>query len=159
MSEGVHEYGCLMIYFDFEGIKTFQKILEPEDIVELEKNPHVTLLYGFHDSVKPKKLINIVKKFDFNHCKVYNVSVFENEEFDVLKFDVEQSNLQLVNQELSSFPHTNLYGEYKPHMTIAYMKPGTGKNYIQKLCWAKFLMTPNKIVYSKPDGTKIEKII
>jgi hypothetical protein len=44
-------------------------------------------------------------------------------------------------------------------MTIAYLKPGTGEQYIKKFDWLKFYLTPNKLVYSSQDGTKqIEEI-
>ena len=157
---GTHEYGCLMLYFEFPGVSSFHTTIDPNDIYEkdgdrsygLETEPHVTLLYGFHDNVDIEEIMNIGKKHDFNHCKLHNVSLFQNSEFDVLKFDVEGQTLHQCNEELQKFPHTNEYTTYHPHMTIAYLKPGTGEKYIKKFDWLKFYLTPNKLVYSSQNG-------
>jgi len=164
---GTHDYGCLMLYFEFPGVSSFHTHINPEDIYHkegdrsygLEIEPHVTLLYGFHEGVDVDKIMEIAKQYDFNHCKLHNVSLFKNSEFEVLKFDVEGKTLHECNEELQKFPHTNEYKVYHPHMTIAYLKPGTGEQYIKKFDWLKFYLTPNKLVYSSQDGTKqIEEI-
>ena len=159
--ETKHDYGCAMLYFDFDGMQSFHDILEIGDIYAkdghgIETQPHVTLLYGFHNEVNPTDVLNLVQSYTFSHVKIHNVSLFENEEYDVLKFDAESEVLHNVNVELRKLPHTNLYSTYHPHMTIAYLKPGTGKKYLDKLNWVKVMITPKSIVYSKPTGEKIK---
>jgi hypothetical protein len=39
-------------------------------------------------------------------------------------------------------------------MTVAYLKSGLGKKYIEMLDDTKKELTPKYIVYSQPDGTK-----
>jgi hypothetical protein len=39
-------------------------------------------------------------------------------------------------------------------MTIAYLKPGTGKRYTKMLKVVEFDLTPQYAVYSKPSGDK-----
>ena len=162
--EGKHDYGCIMLYFEFIGFNTFHNEIEIGDIYTkdnygIETQPHVTLLYGFDENVNPDEVIELVNSYDYSQIKLHNISLFENEEFDVLKFDAESEVLQDVNRELRKFPHTDIYPVYHPHMTIAYLKPGTGNKYIDKLKWVKLLMFPTKIVYSSPNGTKKEKQI
>lgn len=156
MTDKLHDYGCLMIQFEFPGVSSFHSVLKKDDVISFELDPHVTLLYGFHDDVKENEIIELAKKYDYNHCKLHNVSLFKNQEFDVLKFDVEGDSLFEVNSELIKFPHTSEYPIYQPHMTIAYLKPNTGEKYLEQFSWLKFYLTPNKIVYSKPNGTKTE---
>lgn len=40
-------------------------------------------------------------------------------------------------------------------MTIAYLKPGVAKKYIEKFQGYEFEMTPTHAVYSKPNGDQI----
>lgn len=157
MMEGKHDFGCVMLFFELSGMGSFHDVLEIGDIYTkdghgLETQPHVTLLYGFDDNVNPNEVIDVVKKYDYTHVKLHNVSVFENEEYDVLKLDAELEILQNVHSELRKFPHSDVYSVYHPHMTIAYLKPGTGHKYIDKLKWVKLLMCPTQIVYSKSNG-------
>jgi hypothetical protein len=60
---------------------------------------------------------------------------------------------------LVKLPHTTDYPDYHPHSTIAYLKKGKGEKYTDKLKGAEYIVNPSKIVYSKPDGNKIEKSI
>ena len=72
----------------------------------------------------------------------------------MLKFDVEGPELAETNKELKEFPYTSDYPDYHPHLTIGYLKPGTGKKYADQLKGEKYWLTPKYAVYSKIDGTK-----
>ena len=50
------------------------------------------------------------------------------------------------------FPNTQTFKDYHPHITIAYVKKGEGKKYVQKV--KTFETTFNESVYSGPDGKK-----
>ena len=84
-----------------------------------------------------------------------DITTFSNKDFDVVKFDVEGEDLFKMNKTLTEFPHTTDYPDYHPHTTIAYVKVGEGEKYHQTLD-EPIIVTPNKVVYSKPDGTKKE---
>jgi 2'-5' RNA ligase len=84
-------------------------------------------------------------------------SLFENEQYDVLKFDVQNSALYEINAKLCELPHTTNFPDYHPHATIGYLKPGAGKKYVEKFKNKEYEVTPNRIVYSKPNGGRIEE--
>jgi len=59
-----------------------------------------------------------------------------------------------MNKKLCKLEYTTDFPKYEPHVTLAYVKKGTGVKYKQTLkdgLDGKF--TPTKIVYSKADGS------
>ena len=92
----VHDYGCVMLTFDFPLINKIHDIIDPDDIYGvkdedtygLETESHVTILYGLHSDVSTEKIKGLVEQITFDKCKIYNPSLFKNDEFDVLKYDV-----------------------------------------------------------------------
>jgi len=157
-----YDYGCAMIYFEFPEMESLHKQIDKEDVFVdpndstfgLETEPHCTLLYGLHADVAVNTVKKIVDNFDFGECTIEGASLFENEKFDVLKFDVTGSGLHDCNAALVKLPHTTDYPNYHPHMTIAYLKNGMGKKYVDLLGTEKRTLKPSYIVYSQPDGTK-----
>jgi 2'-5' RNA ligase len=158
------EYGCVMLYYNFPLMNKIQSIIDPEDVYTeegdrtfgLEDEPHTTLLFGLHEEVLDEDIINALNKFEFGTCKLYNVSTFNNPQYDVLKFDVQGDNLHQANEELRKYPYTSNFPDYHPHTTIGYLKPGTGKKYIKMLKGQEFELTPTHAVYSKPNGDQVE---
>lgn len=152
-----YPYGCSMIYFDFPQMKIIQEQIEDDDIQDLEGEPHVTLLYGLHsDEIEDDVILDISSK-GIKSMGLGNVSLFENEDNDILKFDVEAPFLYDINKKLRKLPHTSDYPNYHPHCTIAYLKPGTGNKYVDLFKNRVFEVFPNKVVYTKPDGTRLEE--
>jgi len=157
-----YPYGCSMIYFDFPQMKIIHDdILEDDVFTEegygLETEPHVTLLYGLHsDEIKDDEVLDISSN-GITSIGLGNPSLFENEKYDVLKFDAEADFLHKINGELSKLPHTTDFPNYHPHCTIAYLKPGKGKKYAEMFKNRVYEVFPTKVVYSKPDGTKLEE--
>lgn len=156
--------GCIMGYFaiDPNYYKEYVNINE-EDIYNNEENeygieiePHCTVLYGLHDDEIDEdsvvKLFTIIKPFQ---VQLKEISLFENENFDVLKFDVSDEYLKIVNDVVSKqFPNTQTFPDYHAHCTIAYLKPGTGKNYVKQLEQPIDIFI-DKWVYSQSNGRKI----
>ena len=59
--------------------------------------------------------------------------MFENEDCDVLKVDVYNPLLNWTFQYLSNtFPNDNSHPEYHGHITVAYLKSGYGRQYIDE---------------------------
>ena len=121
-----HEYGCPMLFFDFPELKKIQKMIkhndiyidEEDDSFGLETEPHVTLLYGLNENVSSENVKRVLRDIVFGVCDLTNPSVFENEKYEVLKYDIDGDGLHEANLELKKFPYTNDFPEYHPHLTI-----------------------------------------
>ena len=98
-------------------------------------------------------------KLKYFDCLINNASLFENEKYDVLKFDVSGNGLKETNKELQKYPFTSDYPEYHPHLTIGYLHPGKGKKYTKLLQNREYKLIPKYAVYSKPDGSKTKMTI
>jgi 2'-5' RNA ligase len=97
----------------------------------LETDPHVTVLYGLHDEVHEDLVCRVCQGASGPvEVDVNGISKFESEEYDVLKLDVESKLLREMNKALRGFPYTNDYDEYRPHVTIGYLKKGKADKYI-----------------------------
>lgn len=145
-----------MVDFNLPNLTKIHSVINPNDVGEdgLETEFHTTLLYGLHPEVPLGKVTSIIRNYEFLPCLLHNVSLFENEKSDVLKFDVKSANFDLIHDQLKLLPNSEKFPEYHPHMTIAYLKPGTGQKYLSTFRNLKFVVDPIKVVYSHPDGTK-----
>lgn len=158
------EYGCVMLYYNFPLMFKIHDAIDPKDVYTeegdrtfgFEDEPHTTLLFGLHEEVSDEDVKNVLAKFKFGTCKLYNASTFNNPQYDVLKFDVVGPGLHTANAALKKYPHTTNFPDYHPHTTIAYLKPGTGKRYVEMLKGQEFELTPTHAVYSKPNGDQIQ---
>jgi 2'-5' RNA ligase len=55
--------------------------------------------------------------------EIDGIDIFENKDFDVVKFNVKKSYiLQELHDELSTIPNSNKFKDFTPHITIAYVK-------------------------------------
>ena len=153
--------GCVMLYFDFPMMNKIHDGIDSKDLYEeeddrtfgLEDEPHCTLLYGLEEQVTVDQVKEILDQHTFDTCRVHNASLFEND-YDVLKFDVEGDSLHACNESLRELPYNNQYPDYHPHMTIAYLKKGTGKKYCDRMKGHEYELVPTHAVFSQPDGTK-----
>lgn len=107
-----------------------------------ELNPHVTIKYGLHtnDAEDVRAAVNGESPvaIQLGKCSVFEVSDKDSQrggaKFDVVKIEVESKALHQLNKRISeALPCTDTFPEYKPHITIAYVKPGLGKVYAEKL--------------------------
>jgi 2'-5' RNA ligase len=157
-----YEYGCVMLYFNFPEMEQMHRMINKEDVYTsdedgsfgLESEPHTTLLFGLHPEVTDQDITNVLSKHYFSMCSINNASLFENPEYDVLKFDVSGDGLHECNSALTQYPHTTNFPDYHPHLTIGYLKSGTGKKHTELFSNMGYNLTPQYAVYSKPDGSK-----
>ena len=155
-TEGQIEYGCLMLYLDIDVWNKITSLINKEDLYEkddeygIETEPHTTILYGFHDEVTADKVFDLYKEnteLKPVEVKTDGISIFENDEFDVVKLDVDSKLLTKLNGIMKELPNTSTYPEYHAHITIAYVKKGKGKKYIKKFSKEQTLIG-DKLVYS-----------
>jgi 2'-5' RNA ligase len=165
-----YELGCVMLKFNIDNWeKEVLSIIDKEDIYDepgfgLEDECHVTVFFGIKpDESEAKDVSDKIKECDCDIDKEYlleNISIFENEDYDVVKFDVKKcreneeedlencEGLKEMNKFIEeTFPNKQDFPDYKPHVTIGYVVKGKGKKYIQKLK-KPIIATPSKLVYS-----------
>lgn len=133
---------CVLFNVSTNLSKPFTKIsniIKDEDLHEYgkESTPHVTGLYGINPSDNiSKKTQSVLQKYHRSNIKatIRECGLFENGEFDVLKFDILSQDLHDINGLLTqNLDYENDYDGYNPHMTIAYLKPGKGQQYVDML--------------------------
>lgn len=94
-----------------------------DDSMGRENEIHITVKYGLLSN-NPEKVKNILKDFGPFAVTLGQVSLFEKEEYDVVKIDVSSEILNNINKAISNLPNSDTYLVYKPHITIAYVKHG-----------------------------------
>ena len=170
IKEGAHKankLGCVMIFLDFDKEKwdELQEMIDEKDLYlpegetgyGKEVDPHVTVLYGLEVDIPDKDITGEIKKIKTPEITTGDVSSFENEAFDVIKFDMVSEGLHKLNAKFREFPYKSNYPDYHPHCTIAYVNKGTAKKYIDKMNeMDKIEVKPSKIVYSKANGEKLD---
>jgi tRNA nucleotidyltransferase/poly(A) polymerase/2'-5' RNA ligase len=150
------EYGSLMLNLNIPNWIRITSIINKNDIYNeegfgIENEPHLTILYGFHNNVTANDVFDLYKSVTkLKPIKIITtgISSFENNEFDVVKLDVEVTNfLKLLNKNMREFPNTNEFNEYNPHVTISYVKKGCGKKY-NKVFKNKINLIGDELVFS-----------
>jgi hypothetical protein len=158
-----YEYGCVMVEVPVSNWDEITSYIYPEDVYTggddshgIQEFPHLTLFYGLHKEVTPEMVKSVFEEFTGSiNIEVNGIGVFENKDYDVVKFNVNPNDaLQELHDKLSEFPNSNEYPDYKPHITLCYTKKGTGKKYIRDDYKYK-VNNVNKITYSLPSGKKV----
>lgn len=136
----VRSYSCLMLdcQFLYEQIKVLHSNIDERDIFNgpghgLEHESHITVLYGIHEET-PKVVYDSLSLYPAEFT-LTGLSLFEDDEFDVLKFTVKSPDLHDLNdQAKNKLSCTSKFLKYEPHLTICYLLPGTGKKYLKSKC-------------------------
>lgn len=95
-----------------------------------ESNPHVTVKYGLHTD-DPEDVRNIIEQESPFAITLGKTSHFpDSGSGDVVKVDVVSPGLRALNSNISdAAKHTDTHPGYKPHITLAYVKPGMGPHF------------------------------
>ncbi len=158
-----YEYGCVMIEVPVSNWDELTNSIDTKDVYTggddshgIQEFPHLTLLYGLEKGVTEDQVQSIIDNFKGEiKIEIDGINLFENEQFDVLKFNVvSDAGLQQLHDELSKLPNTDKFPIYKPHITIAYLNKGMGKKYVNPN-YKYSVKNINKIVYSRPNSEKV----
>lgn len=106
--------------------------IDPDDLSDkgLEDDHHVTVLYGITDDDVPDSLAHILSNRHSFNVFCNRASVFKRPECDVLKINVSSGEIEELHREVAAtVSHDPLHDSYVPHITLAYLKPGTGEKY------------------------------
>lgn len=163
-NDAPRKYGCLMLQFDKNDWKEeIESMVDSDDLYTedgygFELEPHCTILYGFHDDdfSLDECLKNLVPVSEIQ-ISCDNISLFKNENYDVLKYDIESEQLNELNERFTDkFKYTNDFPDYHAHCTIAYLKPGTGEKYMKSV-ERFFVPTEYRYSYGSGDNVYIHK--
>jgi 2'-5' RNA ligase len=116
---------------------------------------HITVLYGVHinEADKTKKILERIPPV--LNATLGEVSLFECEKYDVLKIDVKSPSLGKINEFLRrNVEYTNDYDDYKPHVTLCYLKKGMGKEYVGDKRFDGFNYKFDIFIYSDENWNK-----
>lgn len=136
--------GCVMLSIPMmnEVIEKLQKEIkkvmvrngyrENEDY-EFETYPHITVAFGINVDTDT----NVIKEIVGNrpsYFQITELSLFDNENFDIIKFDIMSADLRILNQIIKSKMEVKSdYPGYHPHLTVAYVPKGLGVEIITLL--------------------------
>jgi len=159
----LYKYGCVMIELNISNWDELTDSIDSNDVYlpedpskGIETNPHVTLLFGIESNVSTEEVKKVFDNYHEEiHVEIDGVGVFENPEFDVVKLNViPDGALQHLHDELKKLPNSDKFDIYQPHITLAYVKKGKGKKYINSN-YKYVVKNIGKIKYSTPTGEKI----
>lgn len=128
------DLGCIML--DLEPMQVMEYMQGHEDdlfenpkweqgSVPAETVPHVTLLYGLleNGNVWKDKVDTLLKDWSVKTVTIDEVGYFDTPDSYAVVAHLEKTP-ELVDghERLTLLPHVNTFSEYKPHMTLAYIK-------------------------------------
>jgi hypothetical protein len=121
-----------------------------------ETQIHVTCLYGLHitDFTKVRNLFVPEVPFEIT---LGDISIFENEDADVVKIEIQSPDLHRLNKLIqTTFDVTLTHKEYIPHATICYVKKGCGAVYDGRKDFKGRKILLDTVVFSGKDNRKTQ---
>lgn len=157
--EPEHKYGCVYLPIPEPArgrILKLGRLIPDADLAPdgREDKIHATVLYGLHDDVAHADVFEVLSHFRPVRLRLGTVTVFQNAEHDVIKVEVESDQIRRLNNALRRLPFTSKWSEYKPHVTIAHVKPGLGAIYAARFGDVDAKCRCASAVYSTTDGEK-----
>jgi 2'-5' RNA ligase len=140
------------------AIQKIGKLIPDNELTEdgREKDSHVTVKYGISDEKPSRELREALAGFGAIKAKFGKTSLFENDDADVVKLDIESPGLHRLSKLIGKTVETpgNTHPTYIPHATVAYVKPGKGKKYKGDAAMDGKEFTIDSVLFSGKNGTK-----
>ena len=114
------------------AIPDAELFIDPEyPVYGREHDIHVTVLYGLSKVVTAEEIAQAVADSGPVEVTLGKTSIFEGDECDVLKIEVNGQAIRDLHAKLSTNLDApgNSFPVYKPHVTIAYLNKGEGAKY------------------------------
>lgn len=156
------KYAFLMIDYDTpQLISDLHRTIREEELYTddespddygLERETHVTLVACLPNNVDVELIKSFLHPLYEYPILLTNVSVFEQEKYDVLKCDVASEVLMATNKAIcDAIPTFSEYTEYHPHATIAYLKKGVCGKYLKDILIPLVVLQPKAFKLSWRD--------
>lgn len=135
------------------------KNIPKEDLFEDESNrygreleSHITLLYGLTTD-EADEVIEILKneskiKVKFGKTKYFNTKLGQ----DVINIPVQSNDIMRLHEKIKKLDHETLQEEYVPHVTVAYVKEGLGKNFADEDILGDLELELDLVKFSPKEG-------
>ena len=156
-SREARDYSCITAPFPWKIADKIRqwgcKNIPNSELINDGREPdiHVTVLYGLHGH-DPYEIRPIIKEFKPIEITLKEISIFKNDNQDVVKISVESLDLvRLHNLIAKSFEYTKTHDKFIPHCTLAYVKPGAGQKYIGRNDFEGIKIKINEILFSGND--------
>ncbi len=131
--------------------------IRPDMLAPDEENDvlHITVKYGLHTN-DPETVRVIVSNFGWVIVKLGLISVFNTDSnYDVLKIDVESEPLKDLNRLISNnLEVTDTFPDYRPHVTLAYLKKGYADKFVGSDVFNRFTFMSFNMLFSDRDQNK-----
>lgn len=165
-----HEWGCLMLEAPEDlaaEVRAWGEKSVPEGDLFLgdeddggygrENQVHATVSYGIDPSVTPDALRDVLLEQGVPvELRLGKVSKFSKPEdgYDVIKIEVDSPHLHRLHEAIEKAVGTpgNTYPDYKPHMTVAYVKPGSCDHLIGQEPFAGRELRLGRFDYGRPEA-------
>ena len=148
LADAIYEWGR-------ENITDDELWYFPEGDGGREETIHVTVKYGLHTNDFTDVQRFISQRPRPIQAMLGPVSLFEQDDHDVVKIDLVSPGLDNLNRAISqSFEITDSHPEYISHITVAYVKKGACKHLVDREDFQDEQVTFQSIVFSGHDGRK-----
>lgn len=120
-----------------------------------ESEMHVTVLYGIHDidSKNTSEVLKDTKSFKVTLGKITAFTI--SPKYDVLKIEVNSPTLHKIHKKIKNeMDVTSKFPDYRPHVTIAYLKKGKSEKYVGNDVFDGLEFTIDNLMFSSRLGTK-----
>ncbi len=140
-----------------------QKYIAPSDLVSdggtkgREDEMHVTVKFGLH-TTSPKEVEKLLSGFGSLTVRLGDVSRFtpRGKEFDVVKIEVLGEKLHQLHHLIGdNVENSDEHSEYRPHMTLAYVKSGECRELSGRDDLKGLKIKIDQVEFSSTNGTKI----
>ncbi len=128
------------------------RTLAPEDILDLELKPHVTIL-GEISTMRVQNVRHVLRDEPACSMQLGVLAAFELSDVDVLYVAVQSPGFVRMNLKLrQQVLHKNPYPVYTPHATVAYLQPGTAAAYVGGTQCAGMSCLATQLAFCPPYG-------
>lgn len=157
-----YEFSSVHVNIDDDFVDNFlsvnKRIIAEKNLFGdgFEDEPHVTIFYGLHSFDPAKKIIDIFEAYPRFELTLGKLSLFKEENYDVIKIDIESDDLVSLRKLImnSGEYFSMIHPEYIPHMTVAFVKSDMYDHLDGNPLFKGVKIMASTVTYSCRDGTK-----